>query len=30
VTGRELILHLELIGRGAGLAEYFRLVRVGP
>ena len=30
VTDRELILHLELTGRGAGLAEYFRLIRVGP
>jgi hypothetical protein len=30
VTARELVLHLELTGRGAGLAEYFRLVRVGP
>jgi len=30
VTERELILHLDLTGRGAGLAEYFRLVRVGP
>jgi hypothetical protein len=30
ITDRELILHLELTGRGAGLAEYFRLVRVGP
>jgi hypothetical protein len=30
VTNRELVLHLELTGRGAGLAEYFRLVRVGP
>ena len=30
VTDRELILHLELTGRGVGLAEYFRLVRVGP
>jgi hypothetical protein len=29
VTERELILHLELTGRGAGLGEYFRLVRVG-
>ena len=29
-TDRELVLHLELTGRGAGLAEYFRLVRVGP
>jgi hypothetical protein len=29
-TPRELILHLELTGRGAGLAEYFRLLRVGP
>ncbi|MFN2567611.1 MAG: hypothetical protein ABR499_21665 [Gemmatimonadaceae bacterium] len=29
-TARELVLHLELTGRGAGLAEYFRLVRVGP
>lgn len=29
-TDRELILHLELTGRGTGLAEYFRLVRVGP
>jgi hypothetical protein len=29
VTERELILHLELTGRGNGLAEYFRLVRVG-
>jgi hypothetical protein len=28
VTDRELILHLELTGRGTGLAEYFRLVRV--
>jgi hypothetical protein len=28
VTDRELILHLELVGRGSGLAEYFRLVRV--
>ena len=28
VTDRELILHLELRGRGTGLAEYFRLVRV--
>jgi hypothetical protein len=28
VTDRELILHLELTGRGNGLAEYFRLVRV--
>lgn len=30
VTDRELILHLELRGRGTGLAEYFRLVRAGP
>lgn len=30
VTDRELILHLDLTGRGTGLAEYFRLVRVGP
>jgi hypothetical protein len=30
VSDRELILHLELTGRGAGLAEYFRLIRVGP
>ncbi len=30
VTDRELILHLELTGRGTGLAEYFRLVRVRP
>jgi hypothetical protein len=30
ITDRELILHLELTGRGAGLAEYFRLVRDGP
>jgi hypothetical protein len=30
VTDRELILHLELTGRGSGLAEYFRLVRVDP
>jgi hypothetical protein len=30
VTGRELILHLDLTGRGTGLAEYFRLVRVDP
>jgi hypothetical protein len=30
VTDRELILHLELMGRGRGLAEYFRLVRVRP
>jgi hypothetical protein len=30
VTDRELILHLELTGRGSGLAEYFRLVRVRP
>ena len=30
VTQRELILHLDLTGRGTGLAEYFRLVRVGP
>jgi hypothetical protein len=29
VTERELVLHLELTGRGTGLAEYFRLVRVG-
>jgi hypothetical protein len=29
VTDRELILHLELTGRGTGLAEYFRLVRAG-
>jgi hypothetical protein len=29
VTNRELVLHLELTGRGAGLGEYFRLVRVG-
>lgn len=29
-TPRELILHLELTGRGTGLAEYFRLLRVGP
>lgn len=29
VTNRELVLHLELTGRGTGLAEYFRLVRVG-
>jgi hypothetical protein len=28
VSDRELVLHLELTGRGAGLAEYFRLVRV--
>lgn len=28
VTDRELILHLELTGRGTGIAEYFRLVRV--
>jgi hypothetical protein len=27
---RDLVLHLELTGRGAGLGEYFRLVRVGP
>ena len=27
-TDRELVLHLELTGRGTGLAEYFRLVRV--
>jgi hypothetical protein len=30
VTDRELILHLELMGRDTGLAEYFRLIRVGP
>lgn len=30
VTARELILHLDLTGPGTGLAEYFRLVRVGP
>ena len=30
VTDRELILHLELTGRGTGIAEYFRLVRVRP
>jgi hypothetical protein len=30
VSDRELILHLELAGRGTGLAEYFRLVRAGP
>jgi hypothetical protein len=30
VTDRELILHLELTGRGTGLAEYFRLVRDTP
>jgi hypothetical protein len=30
VTQRELILHLDLTGSGTGLAEYFRLVRVGP
>ena len=30
VSDRELILHLELTGRGAGLAEYFKLIRVGP
>jgi hypothetical protein len=30
VTERELVLHLELAGRGTGIAEYFRLVRVGP
>jgi hypothetical protein len=30
VSDRELILHLELTGRGSGLAEYFRLVRAGP
>ena len=30
LTDREAILHLELRGRGAGLAQYFRLVRVGP
>jgi hypothetical protein len=30
VTAGELVLHLQLTGRGAGLAEYFRLVRVGP
>jgi len=30
VTERELVLHLDLTGRGTGLAEYFRLVRVGP
>jgi hypothetical protein len=30
VTERELVLHLELTGRGTGLAEYFRLVRVSP
>lgn len=29
VSDRELILHLELTGRGAGLAEYFRLIKVG-
>ncbi len=29
VNSRELILHLDLTGRGTGLAEYFRLVRVG-
>jgi hypothetical protein len=28
VTDREMILHLQLTGRGSGLAEYFRLVRV--
>jgi hypothetical protein len=28
VTDRELVLHLELTGRGAGLAEYFRLIRI--
>jgi hypothetical protein len=30
VTARELVLHLQLTGRGTGLAEYFRLLRVGP
>jgi hypothetical protein len=30
VTDRELILHLELMGRGTGLAEYFRLVPGDP
>jgi hypothetical protein len=30
VTQRELVLHLELTGPGTGIAEYFRLVRVGP
>jgi hypothetical protein len=30
VTERELVLHLELTGRGAGLAEYFRLVKIAP
>jgi hypothetical protein len=30
VTRRELILQLELTGRGTGLGEYFRLVRVAP
>lgn len=30
VTDRELILHLELTGRGTGLAEYFRLIRSSP
>jgi hypothetical protein len=30
VNDRELILHLELTGRGTGLAEYFRLVRARP
>ncbi len=30
VSDRELVLHLELTGRGTGLAEYFRLVKIGP
>ena len=30
VSDRELILHLELMGPAAGLAEYFRLVRHRP
>jgi hypothetical protein len=29
-TPQELVLLLELTGRGAGLGEYFRLVRIGP
>jgi hypothetical protein len=29
-TAQELVLLLELTGRGAGLGEYFRLVRIGP
>jgi hypothetical protein len=30
VSARDLVLHLELTGRGRGLTEYFRLVRVTP